>query len=110
MNRLAKEAYQPLVQQGEGVGRRALITGLRGFTGHYLAQQLREAGYRVFGTVLPGEQGGEDIFTVDLCDGAAVAAMLEQARPDVVAHLAGIAFVAHADTELIYRVNVVGTR
>jgi nucleoside-diphosphate-sugar epimerase len=31
-------------------------------------------------------------------------------QPDVVAHLAGIAFVAHTNSELIYRVNVVGTR
>jgi nucleoside-diphosphate-sugar epimerase len=94
----------------EGEGKRALVTGLRGFTGHYLARELTDAGYRVFGTVLPGESTGPDIFTVDLCDRAAVAAMVEQVQPDVVAHLAGIAFVAHQDAEQIYRVNIVGTR
>jgi len=31
-------------------------------------------------------------------------------RPDVVAHLAAIAFVGHGDVEHIYRVNVAGTR
>jgi nucleoside-diphosphate-sugar epimerase len=31
-------------------------------------------------------------------------------QPDVVVHLAGIAFVAHADAGMMYRVNVVGTR
>jgi hypothetical protein len=31
-------------------------------------------------------------------------------RPDVVAHLAAIAFVGHGDVEQIYRVNVAGTR
>jgi nucleoside-diphosphate-sugar epimerase len=36
--------------------------------------------------------------------------MVEQVQPDVVAHLAGIAFVAHQDVEQIYRVNIVGTR
>ena len=109
MNRLATETFPPLVQHGEGVGKRALITGLRGFTGHYLAQELTEAGYRVFGTVLPNEQGGPDIFTVDLCDRKAVGALIEEVQPDVVAHLAGIAFVAHANAELIYRVNLIGS-
>jgi nucleoside-diphosphate-sugar epimerase len=96
--------------RGEGHGKRALITGLRGFTGYYMARELAAAGYRVFGTVLPGEACGPDVFEVDLCDRAAVAAAVEQVQPDVVVHLAGIAFVAHADAALMYRVNVVGTR
>ncbi|MGB9107327.1 MAG: GDP-mannose 4,6-dehydratase [Telluria sp.] len=94
----------------EGEGKRALITGLRGFTGHYMARELSAAGYRVFGTVLPGENTGPDLFAVDLLDRAAVAAAVEQVRPDVVVHLAAIAFVAHNDAEQMYRVNVVGTR
>ncbi len=110
MNRLATDAYPAHVQHGEGEGKRALITGLRGFTGYYVAAELTAAGYRVFGTVLPGEQTGPDIFEVDLCDRQAVAAMVEQVQPDVVVHLAAIAFVAHSDAELMYRVNVAGTR
>jgi len=39
-----------------------------------------------------------------------VAAMVEEVQPDVVVHLAGIAFVGHGDAEQIYRVNVAGTR
>lgn len=110
MNRLATESYVAPAGQREGEGKRALITGLRGFTGYYMARELAEAGYRVFGTVLPGEPAGPDMFELDLCDRAAVAAMVEQVQPDVVVHLAGIAFVAHANVELIYRVNVVGSR
>jgi nucleoside-diphosphate-sugar epimerase len=64
----------------------------------------------VFGTVLPGSETGPDIFTVDLNDRAALAAVIEQVRPDVVVHLAAIAFVAHNDAGQMYRVNVVGTR
>ena len=94
----------------EGEGKRALITGLRGFTGRYVARELEAAGYRVFGTVMPGGATGPDLLPVDLCDRAGVAAMVEQVQPDVVVHLAGIAFVAHSDVEQIYRVNVVGTR
>ncbi|MEN3275037.1 MAG: GDP-6-deoxy-D-talose 4-dehydrogenase [Massilia sp.] len=94
----------------EGEGKRALVTGLRGFTGYYVARELAAAGYRVFGTVMPGDDLGTDILPVDLCDRAAVGAMVEQVQPDVVVHLAGIAFVAHSNVEQIYRVNVVGTR
>jgi len=102
----------------EGEGRRALITGLRGFTGSYLARELAAAGYRVFGTVLPdgadevfsADVFATDIFPADLLDRAAVAGVVEQVRPDVAVHLAGIACVAHGDAEQIYRVNVAATR
>jgi len=110
MNRMATERFPALALAGEGKGKRALITGLRGFTGHYLAQELTNAGYRVFGTALPGEAPGPDIFTVDMCDRAAVGAMIDEVQPDVVAHLAAIAFVAHENAEQIYRVNILGTR
>ncbi len=110
MNRMATEKFSTLVLENEGMGKRALITGLRGFTGHYMAQELSAAGYRVFGTVLPGEPTGPDVFTVDLCDRDAVLRAIEEVQPDVVVHLAGIAFVAHSSADLIYRVNIVGTR
>ncbi|SHN26297.1 GDP-D-mannose dehydratase [Duganella sacchari] len=94
----------------EGAGKRALITGLSGFTGHYVAQELRNAGYEVFGTITPGHAPGAGEFAVDLNDRAGLAAVVQQVQPDVVAHLAAIAFVAHGDAEQMYRVNVAGTR
>ncbi|CAH0243062.1 GDP-6-deoxy-D-talose 4-dehydrogenase [Massilia sp. Bi118] len=110
MNRMVTEEIVRLTEPREGEGKRALITGLRGFTGYYMARELSEAGYHVHGTVLPGEPTGPDIFAVDLLDRASVAAAIEQVRPDVVVHLAAIAFVAHNDADQMYRVNVVGTR
>lgn len=110
MERVATDDIPAFFGGREGEGRRALITGLRGFTGYYLAQELTAAGYRVFGTVMPGEPLGPDIHPVDLLDRKAVAALVEEVRPDVVAHLAAISFVAHSNAELIYQVNVVGTR
>ena len=106
----ASHDLQPVAGAREGEGKRALITGLGGFTGHYVARELEAAGYRVFGTAMPGAAAGTDVFALDLCDRAAVGAMVEQVQPDVVVHLAGIAFVAHSNVEQIYRVNVVGTR
>jgi len=101
---------QPEAGPREGEGKRALVTGLRGFTGYYVARELAAAGYAVFGTVMPGEELGPGVLALDLCERAAVAAMVEQVRPDVVVHLAGIAFVAHGSAEQIYQVNVVATR
>ncbi|TFW35774.1 GDP-mannose 4,6-dehydratase [Massilia horti] len=110
MIRIATHEPQPAVTRREGEGKRALITGLRGFTGYYLERELAAAGYRVFGTAMPGEATGPDVFPVDLCNRDALAAVVEQVQPDVVAHLAGIAFVPHVNAEQIYRVNVAGTR
>ncbi len=90
--------------------RRALITGINGFTGRYLIGELRAAGYRVFGTGHLGEAMSEDISAVDLCDRDGLRAVVDEVRPEVVAHLAAISFVAHGDAEAMYRVNVVGTR
>ncbi len=50
------------------------------------------------------------MYQVDLCDRAQLARVVADVQPDVVAHLAAIAFVAHGDADAIYRTNVVGTR
>lgn len=89
---------------------RALITGLGGFTGRYLAQELAAAGYEVHGTSHGGEPVGPRMHAVDLCRRDGLARLVAQVKPEVVAHLAAISFVAHGDVEEIYRVNVVGTR
>lgn len=89
---------------------RALVTGLGGFTGRYLANELTAAGYRVFGTTHDHDPQGKDMVAVDLCNREELARVVADIRPDVVAHLAAISFVAHGDAETIYRTNVVGTR
>lgn len=102
-----------MVAVQEGAGKRALITGLAGFTGRYMAAELAAAGYSVSGTIMPSEspaQVSDMVFPVDLLDRTALAGVVEQVRPDVVVHLAGISFVAHANADLMYRVNVVGCR
>ncbi|CQI89616.1 GDP-mannose 4%2C6-dehydratase [Yersinia rohdei] len=90
-------------------GKRALITGIQGFTGHYMAAELSAAGYRVFGL---GSQplDNPDYFQVDLLDVAGLNSAIEQVKPNLVVHLAAIAFVGHGDAAAFYDVNVVGTR
>lgn len=89
--------------------KRALITGLNGFTGGYVARELSAVGYQVFGTVLGKAPVGPDRFAVDLCNREDLAHVVAEVQPDVVVHLAAISFVAHDDVEALYRVNVVGT-
>lgn len=89
---------------------RALVTGLGGFTGRYLAQGLKVAGYQVFGTAHGNEALGSNMYAVDLCNREELQRVVAEVRPDVVAHLAAISFVAHGDVDAIYRVNIGGTR
>ena len=90
--------------------RRALITGIRGFTGRYLAAELKAAGYRVFGTARRLEPGVEDVYAVDILDSRALKDVVKKVQPDVVAHLAGVSSILDCDPEIIYRTNIIGTR
>ena len=75
--------------------RRALITGIAGFTGRYLAAELDAAGYEVFGTVQAQDVGGAGHLACDLLDADGVRAVVAEVQPDVVAHLAAVSFVTH---------------
>lgn len=96
----------------------ALITGIAGFTGDYVARELEFRGYQIIG--LDRKQGvppgafpivpGRTIYRCDLLDKASLSKIAETVHADVVVHLAGIAFVAHGDADAIYRTNIVGTR
>lgn len=91
-------------------GGTVLITGIAGFTGFHLAAELREAGYRVEGTVAPGPlPATQYLHTCDLTDPAAVRKVVAKVSPNHVVHLAAISSVAHKDNEAFYRVNVLGT-
>ena len=86
---------------------RALITGLRGFTGLYAAEELKCAGYEVLDLVR--RVNGTEI-PINLLDRESLQGAIAEMAPDFVLHLAAIAFVAHGDAEDIYRTNIVGTR
>ncbi|MDH2246061.1 GDP-mannose 4,6-dehydratase [Pseudomonas sp. GD03855] len=90
-------------------GKRVLITGIHGFTGRYMAAELREAGYQVFGC---GSHAGDEpgYFQADLTDAAALRTLLADVRPDMIVHLAALAFVGHGDANAFYQVNLLGTR
>lgn len=92
---------------------RTLVTGAAGFTGRYVAHALAERGHEVHGLVHTHEPDLADIVRAheaDLADLDALKKVVAEVQPDHVVHLAAIAFVAHGDTEQMYRTNVVGTR
>jgi nucleoside-diphosphate-sugar epimerase len=92
----------------EGPEKRALITGLNGFTGRYMAAELSQAGYDVWGLGEPSAFGRA--IQADLTDLPALSEAVSKIKPDVVVHLAGIAFVGHSQASAFYDVNLIGTR
>lgn len=91
------------------VSKRALITGIQGFTGRYMAAELEANGYEVIGL---GSQPSDDAgyHQVDLGDAQGLRTLLAQLQPDVVVHLAALAFVGHGVADAFYQVNLIGTR
>lgn len=96
---------------------RALVTGATGFAGQWLSRDLLAAGWQVHGAAAHGvdsdvlssaEHGAVRWTTCDLRDPAAVPALLDEAKPDAIFHLAGISFVPAAadDPVTAFEVNV----
>ncbi len=78
--------------------RRALITGITGQDGSYLAEQLLADGVEVVGVVRPPIERAEvrpgvPVVAADLHDEAKLAAAIADARPDWIFHLAAPTFV-----------------
>lgn len=87
----------------------ALVTGLNGFTGHYVAPELASVGYEVYG--IGAQPSSLPNYTqVNLADREYLRAVVARIHPHVVLHLAGIAFAGTASAETFYRVNTLGTR
>ncbi|MBC3950036.1 GDP-mannose 4,6-dehydratase [Pseudomonas folii] len=90
-------------------GKRALITGIHGFTGRYMAAELQAQGCEVIGIGRqPSAEAG--YYQVDLADTAALQKLLAEIQPDIVVHLAAVAFVGHGVADAFYQVNLIGTR
>jgi len=85
-------------------GRRALITGISGQDGSYVAELLLREGYEVHGTVRPGNADGSTpgavaaageitVHEADLLQPQTLRAAVAAARPDEIYHLAAPTFV-----------------
>jgi len=91
---------------------KALVTGACGFVGGYLTDHLVKSGDDVFGTVLREDpRFNFKSKYVDIQNMESVYSVISSFRPEVVYHLAGMAFVPEAENnfEIALRVNVLGT-
>jgi GDPmannose 4,6-dehydratase len=82
--------------------KRALITGIGGQDGSYLAELLLEEGYEVVGLVRPGAQayenlagleGRHELYEADLLNQASLAQAIRAAKPTEIYNLAAPSFV-----------------
>lgn len=90
-------------------GKRVLITGIHGFTGRFMAAELANQGCEVHGL---GSRLLQDAryHQADLSDLAGLQRLLKDIQPDIVVHLAAVAFVGHGSAQAFYQVNLIGTR
>ena len=93
--------------------KKALITGMSGFVGHYLKMALELKGYLVYGTCLPGEayEKFPQYYAMNLLDNDQVISVIKDCRPDEIYHLAGQSSVALSWSKpaLTMNINVNGT-
>lgn len=107
---------------------KVLVTGASGFVGQYLVRHLLDSGDAVIACHSTSEVTGKTPFLVShpehqhilnrtewaplsIVDKESVAALIKRVKPDVVYHLAGIAFVPEAEEnfERALTINVSGT-
>jgi len=100
------------------MARRALITGITGQDGHFLAELLHDRGYDVFGLVkgqnnpkqhqLLAELPFVQVVQGDLQDLTSLVAVVNTVEPDEVYNLGAISFVAMSFTQAELTANITG--
>jgi GDP-4-dehydro-6-deoxy-D-mannose reductase len=98
---------------------RAFVTGITGFAGSYLATELLDSNYDVFGTRLKGESLDRispfkkfiAVSVLDLQDADSAHKLLRKVKPDLVFHLAAAASVGQSfeNPQETLSANVMGT-
>jgi GDPmannose 4,6-dehydratase len=97
----------------------ALITGITGQDGRFLADLLHEKGYTIYGLMkgqnnprkelIQHEHPYVDIVEGDLCDLSSLISAVDRVKPDEVYNLAAISFVAMSFNQAELTANVTGT-
>lgn len=92
---------------------RALITGVTGQDGTYLARLLLERGYEVHGVVKPGDDGvkppaGVELHPADLSDSEALRRTVLEVEPQEVYNLGGLTSVASSWNDPVTTVATTG--
>jgi len=98
---------------------KAIITGVAGFAGSYLAEKLLSEGLEIYGLLAPPEKTDNiaqisrqiHLDRFDLTNRAKMAAYVKKIKPDYIFHLAAMASVGQSlrFERLTYEVNIFGT-
>jgi GDP-6-deoxy-D-talose 4-dehydrogenase len=104
------ELRRKAFRSDEGIMKKVLITGVKGFTGKYVAAELEAHGWQVWGIGKHEQPEDPQYRCVDLCDSAEIRQMVHDLQPDAVIHLAAVAFVGHGHSNAFYEINLIGTR
>ena len=91
--------------------KKALIFGMGGFVGPYLAQELQVHGYEVYGSDLHAKQlGSVSVVAADLLNAEAVENIVWEIMPDAIINLAAISSVGQSwgVPQTTMQVNVIG--
>jgi GDPmannose 4,6-dehydratase len=90
----------------------ALVTGITGQDGGYLAERMLNAGYKLHGLVRQGDVEPVDARVVrhtgDLSDGSRLAALVAGLRPDLIVNLGGLSSVAASWRQPVLTARVTG--
>jgi GDP-4-dehydro-6-deoxy-D-mannose reductase len=97
----------------------AFVTGIAGFAGSWLAEDLLASGFAVSGALAPGEstrnirpiESDLQLVTLDILDERKCRRTIARLKPDYIFHLAAIASVGESfqKERLTYRINFEGT-
>ena len=86
-----------------------LVTGIEGFTGKYVARELRNRGYHVVGLAHVNAAPRSAHMRCDLTNKAALQHCLSLIKPDGIIHLAALSFIGDANHNAFYDVNLFGS-
>ncbi len=92
------------------MSKRVFITGSEGFTGRYVTEEFQRGGWDVWGAGLQPKPEQPQYLQIDLLQPETLTPIVTRIQPDVVIHLAAMAFVAEDDANSFYQVNLLGTR
>lgn len=90
--------------------RRVLVTGSEGFTGRYVCASLQKNGWDVWRSGFKATTAATNYVMADLTSADQAHRLINLVRPNVVIHLAALAFVGNDDASAFHRVNVMGTQ
>lgn len=89
---------------------RVLITGSNGFTAKHMIPFLVKKGVNVAGFSRSGNSTSCHTYLGDLLDKLSLVNAINDFKPNVILHLAGIALPGFKDIESMYKINMFGTK